>query len=527
GGALGLALTFVLVLGWQRATLRLRTRLLAAQTDASFRAFLASMPDVVIVQRADGGIYLNEAAQGLLGERAEQAGLWLLRRVQPGDRRRATELLRRSTPRASAGLVELRVGGGEDWRDFEVTHQTIELVGALAHVLIGRDVTERRRLHAKMLVADRMVSLGTLAAGIGHEINNPLACVRGNLEVISELIAGDDVATSRGSLEEAVRDALEGADRVRVIVRGLRSFNHTPQELRVEVSLDEVLEQAVRLTHNDLRHRAELVLATEDVPLVLADPGRLTQVIINLLINASHAILPGAADHNQITLRTRTDHANGHAVLEVEDHGVGMAPDVVAHAFDPFFTTKRIGEGTGLGLSICHGIITGLGGQITIDSQPGRGTTVRISLPPSPTTRSAPAPAPARSSAVATAGRPRVLVVDDEPAVGNMLGRILRADCDVIVLTGGEDALRRVASGERYDVIVTDVMMPVMTGLELRERLLVVAPEQGRRVVFVTGGAFTAATAAHLEQLDVPRMTKPFEATELRRIVRDVVAARG
>ena len=200
-------------------------------------------------------------------------------------------------------------------------------------------------------------------------------------------------------------------------------------------------------------------LRAEDVPLVLADPGRLTQVIINLLINASHALPPGAADRNQITVRTRTDLADGHAILEVEDHGVGMAPDVVAHAFDPFFTTKRIGEGTGLGLSICHGIITGLGGQISIDSQLGRGTTVRISLPPSPTARGAPTPEPAPAVVIDTSGRPRVLVVDDEPAVGNVRRRMLRTDCDVTVLTGGEDALRRVASGERFDVIGTDVMM--------------------------------------------------------------------
>jgi signal transduction histidine kinase/ligand-binding sensor domain-containing protein len=520
GVVLGLGVAAMLVRGWQRATLQLRTRLLASQTDASFRAFVASMPDVVIVRRADGGIYLNEAAQQLLGQPRPRGERWLLRRVHPADRARAVALLRRVP--GDRALVELRVRGDDGWRDLEVTHQTIELVGATAHVVVARDVSERRRMQAKMLIADRMVSLGTLAAGIGHEINNPLAYVRGNLEVIGEILENDDVAASRGEIAAALHDAIDGADRVGTIVRGLSSFNHATQERRVEVALDDVIRQAARLTHNELRHRAELVLDLRPTPPVLGDPGRLTQVVINVLINAAHAVAPGAADRNQIAIRTRSEGAT--VVLEVEDHGVGMEPEVVARVFDPFFTTKRVGEGTGLGLSICHGIVTGLGGQISVESQPERGTTVRIALPGVLAT-SAPPPVAPPPSLLAPSLRPRVLIVDDEPAVGEMLGRMLRADCEVTVLTSGEDALRRIAGGARYDAIVSDVMMPVTTGLELRDRLLAAAPDQAARLVFVTGGAFNTDIAERLEALDVPRLAKPFTAEALRGVVYQVAGA--
>lgn len=581
-GVIGVAAMALLVLAWQRTAMRRRTRALLAQTDASFRAFLASMPELVIVRRRDGAVHLNEAARALFGDESEREGMWLLRQVHPADRERAAELLRGAPldrrwstarmepmgigrgaevapPAPGSSLVELRVRAGEQWRDLEVSHQTVSLGGAPARILVGRDVTEQRGLQAKMLMADRMVSLGTLVAGIGHEINNPLSYVLGNLEVISELAERGDLMANRGDLVGAVHDALDGAARVRTIVQRLGSFSRSSEDVRMAVALGELIEQAVRLTHNELRHRAELVQELEPVPAVLADPGQLTQVIINLLINAAQAIAPGAADRHRISIRTRR--SEDLVILEVQDTGSGMDPQVVAHAFDPFFTTKKVGEGTGLGLSICHGIVTSHGGQIAIESQRGRGTTMRISLPvyhgapkraaTAPVSIS-PAAVPIASEpevseavpevvidtvstvsgvvpAVGSAGhaRPRVLVIDDEPAVGKVLARMLRAECDVVVLTDGEDALRRVARGERFSAIITDVMMPVLTGLELREQLHAIDPEQARRVVFITGGVFNAATAEQIEQLDVPCMTKPVDADALRRAVHAMVTSRA
>lgn len=627
GGLAGAAATALLVLGWQRAAMRRRTRALLAQTEASFRAFLASMPELVIVRRADGGVLLNDSARNLFGHAAERDRMWILRSVHPADRRRAAALLRGapiskgSAGSASERLVEVRVRAGEQWRDLEVSHQVVALGGAPARILVGRDVTERRRLQAQMLMADRMVSLGTLVAGIGHEINNPLSYVLGNLEVIGEVAERADFASGKREIKAAVRDALDGATRVRTIVQRLGSFSRSSEEVRLPVMLDEVIAQAVRLTHNELRHRAKVVLATEPVPPVLADPGQLTQVIINLLINAAHAIAPGAADRHRITLRTRTS-GEDQVLLEVSDTGTGMDSQVVTRAFDPFFTTKRVGEGTGLGLSICHGIITSHGGQITVESQRGRGTTMRVTLPAhrearaqltassgelgasgasgggavsAGTVEAAPLAVAEESSGVsrsksgsksgkdeaagaakhdaviaramavgsqavitgksnmltadgleigavptyiepvdpslvlpaadpAAPPRPRVLVIDDEPAVGKVLARMLRSVCDVEVLTDGEDALRRISAGERFSAIITDVMMPVLTGFELREQLLIIDPEQARRVVFITGGVFNSETAELLEQPNIRCMTKPVDAEALRRTVSEVAA---
>jgi signal transduction histidine kinase len=239
-------------------------------------------------------------------------------------------------------------------------------------------------MRTKLLVSDRMASLGTLAAGIAHEINNPLAYVAGNLEAMAESLSfakRSEGAADCDELSAVVNDARDGAERVRKIVLGLRSFSRSEREQRVPLALADVLESAIRLTGNELRHRAQLVRELGPVPLVVADDGRLTQVFINLLVNAAHAIPEGHSDDNRITVRTRTD-PRGRAVIEVEDTGKGMPPEVQARVFDPFFTTKDVGEGTGLGLSICHGIISGLGGQISIDSAPGHGTIVRVVLPP-------------------------------------------------------------------------------------------------------------------------------------------------
>jgi signal transduction histidine kinase/ligand-binding sensor domain-containing protein len=551
------------VVAWERAAVRRRTRALRVQADASFRAFVASLPDVVIVQRAGGGLYLNEPAVALFGNLDHGDARWILRYVHPDDRRRAGAFLRAGPDEPAAALASVRAGRAGAWRDLEVSHRTIELAGALAHVLVGRDVTERRRLQAKMLIADRMVSLGTLAAGIGHEINNPLAYVIGNLEVLSEALESGDRSMSQAELRAATRDAIDGAARVRAIVRRLSTFNHSSDVQRIELSVPDVIEQAVRLTHNEVRHRAELVVEIGDPCTVIGDPGQLIQVAINLIINAAHATPPGAADRHRIWIRTHRSPSDGRALLEVADQGVGMSPEVVAHAFDPFYTTKPVGEGTGLGLSICHGIITELGGQISIDSVVGCGTTVRIWLPPVEVKRShatvagggaagataplradrserAPAggliagaaepsagsaPAPVTVAERPAAPRPRVLVIDDEPAVGKVLARMLRAEWDVTVLTDGESALRRLSSGERFGAIVTDVMMPVLTGLELRQQVLAIDPAQGRRIVFLTGGAFTKATAELLEQLDVPCMTKPVDGPALRQMVSQIVSS--
>ncbi|HEY6034795.1 MAG TPA: ATP-binding protein, partial [Kofleriaceae bacterium] len=318
-----------------------------------------------------------------------------------------------------------------------------------------------------------------------------------------------------------VRDAAEGAERVRKIVGGLRSFSRSEKEQRTAQDVAEVLRGAARLASNEIRHRAQLVWELETVPRVSADEGRLAQVFLNLIVNAAQAIPEGRSDENRITLRTSTD-ARGRAVIEIADTGSGMSPEVVAHAFDPFFTTKDIGSGTGLGLSICHGIITSLGGEIVLDTTPGRGTTVRVCLPACAAPSPAPVPPPKESSALP---RSRVMVVDDDPQVAQMMGRLLRKEHDVTVASCGREALDHVEAGAWFDVIVSDVMMPNMTGLELLDELVRVAPVQARRLIFLSGGVFAPETRARLDELGTLQLEKPVDARELRAAIAQVIAS--
>jgi CheY-like chemotaxis protein/two-component sensor histidine kinase len=373
-----------------------------------------------------------------------------------------------------------------------------------------------------------MASLGTLAAGIAHEINNPLAYVTGNLEAMAEALHGAQQLSGPDCEELAavVGDARDGAERVRKIVHGLRSFSRSKeQDPRTPLVVADVLDAALRLTGNEVRHRAQLVRELGPAPRVIADDGQLTQVFINLLVNASHAIPEGHSDENRITVRTRTDD-QGRAVVEVADTGQGMPPEVQARVFDPFFTTKNVGEGTGLGLSICHGIITGLGGQISVESAPGRGTVVRVVLPAhaGDAARDA-APAPASEAAAAANGRKRhrVMLVDDEPQIAHTMERLLRRDYDITVALCGREAIEHITRGARFDAIVSDVMMPNMTGIELSEELRRVAPDQARRLIFLSGGAFTAQARERLDELGAPQLEKPVTAKELRACVLRVV----
>jgi PAS domain S-box-containing protein len=369
----------------QRTVLRRRTRQLHDQADASFRAVLDLMPELIAVHRDRKLIYLNKANRRFLGIEDSDVhwmGLQLIDHVHPDDRAQVGDLLRAE---AGSEVIEIRMRGPDgSWRACEISAIRVDLGGATTVVASSRDVTERKRLRAKLIVSDRMASLGTLAAGIAHEINNPLAYVAGNLEAVAETFEATHYEPSKAEcleLSAAIEHARDGAERVRKIVQGLRSFSRSEDEKRAPLAIIDVLEAAIRLTGNELRHRAQLVRELGPVPLVVADGGRLTQVFINLLVNAAHAIPIGRSDDNTITVRTRTDEA-GRAVIEVADTGKGMPPEVQARVFDPFFTTKDVGEGTGLGLSICHSIVSGLGGQISIDSTPRHGTVVRVVLPP-------------------------------------------------------------------------------------------------------------------------------------------------
>ncbi|MBA2664661.1 MAG: PAS domain S-box protein [Bradymonadaceae bacterium] len=400
-------------------------------------------------------------------------------------------------------------------------------------MLVGviRDITERRKLEARLKVAERLMSLGTLAAGIAHEINNPLAYLMANLEFVEHELERAATGDRAGAFDpewlSAMRAARDGAERVRTIVGGLKTFSWTNEEELEAVDLGEVLRTAVRLVSNEIRHCAKLVEQFDAAPLVWANPNRLGQVFLNLLINATQSIVVNDTSQNEIRLVTGTT-TDGRALIEVHDSGAGIAEENMSRIFDPFFTTKPVGVGTGLGLSICHNIVEAFGGHIEVDSVVGCGSVFRVVLPAA-LAHQTPAPMEAidAGAAASVEARGRVMIIDDEPELLSGLSRLLSRSHDVVTLTSASAALARLlANTEHFDVVFCDLMMPEMTGMDLHIALAEQAPEYLDRLVFITGGAFAPHVRAFLEDIPNTQLLKPINTRLLRELVRERVAAR-
>jgi signal transduction histidine kinase len=384
---------------------------------------------------------------------------------------------------------------------------------------------EQRNLREQLSTADRMASVGTLAAGVAHEINNPLAAIVTNLELIFRDLTS---FADRLSLGEQLRDvfselhdAQESANRLRHIVGDIKLFSRsTDEEHKAAVSVRKIMESSLRMAQNEIRHRARLVEHYDEVPLVEVNESRLGQVFLNLVVNAAQAIPEGDAENNEICVSIRQD-AMRRVVVEVRDTGAGIAPEHLTRIFDAFFTTKPVGEGTGLGLSICHRLVTSMQGELEVSSRLHGGSVFRVILPAACCTVPAPKLVPGGHGAATRRGR--VLVIDDEPMITTAIARTLALDHEVAVSSDAQAALSRITHGERFDVILCDLMMPQMTGMELHARLKSQLPEQAAQMVFLSGGAFTARARAFLEEVPNQRLEKPFDARQLLLLVNDRV----
>lgn len=389
-------------------------------------------------------------------------------------------------------------------------------------------VEREQQLQRQLLFADRMASVGTLAAGVAHEINNPLAYVTGNLALLLEDLEAlqDSLPPERrNDILAMAADAREGAERIHKIVSGLRTYSRAEEEERKLVEVRPLLDVAVNMTSNEIRHRARLHREDGPIPPVEADDARLGQVFINLLVNAAHAIGEEPASEQEVRIVTATDD-EGRAVITIEDTGPGIPEDLLPRIFDPFFTTKPVGFGTGLGLYICHSIVLGLGGTLTASNRPGRGACFRVVLPAAKVSAdtarmgagagASGSPPCLTSVPVTCAG---VLVVDDEPAIGTILRKVLKGH-DVTAVTDARDALTLLDDGHRFDVILCDLMMPAMSGMDFHTELDRRFPDLAHRVVFISGGAFTPAANAYLDRVPNERLAKPFQHEQIRELVR-------
>ena len=497
---------------------------------ASFRELIERLPDGVGVTQGERLVYANPALVSLIGlssadellggSRAELEGMFIhaeSRVLLPRDAQVGTV--------AKAAPMEIRMLRKNGTPVFvELAHAPSVFDGQPCIVWLVRDLTERKQMESRLVRADRMASLGTLAAGIAHEINNPLAFTVANLghletDVLPRLtLPGGE----QDDVRKLVADAQLGATRVRDIVRQLKMFSRAEEQARPEpVDVNRVLESAISMASNEIKHRARLVRDFTDQLMAEAHEGRLGQVMVNLLVNAAQAIPEGGVERNEIRVLTRP-HAEGLAI-EVRDTGSGISAENLERLFEPFFTTKPVGVGTGLGLPICQDIITSFGGRMEVESEVGKGSTFRVIL--RATTAARPSEPPKEAVVSAAARRGRILVVDDEPMIGMAIRRTLQREHEVVALTSAREAQARLTSGEPFDLILCDLMMPEMSGMELHQAVADHSPGLAGRMVFLTGGAFTANARAFLNHVPNHRVEKPFSTQELRGLVQSLLAA--
>jgi PAS domain S-box-containing protein len=359
------------------------------RTELNFRTLIELTPDAMAVYQNDTIAYANPQMVRLLGcgDPGELVGLSPLELVYPEDRLLVDRRMRTFAARGLEGPPAEERFRRRDGSPVPVEVTTIPIFfdGVPATLVHARDLSERKRLEAQVVMADRLASVGRLAAAVGHEINNPLAYVMANLDLALERLAEPDVSAPDrlADIVEMLREAREGADRVRHIVRDLKVFSRGETEERTPVDPRRVLESCVNMARGEIRQRARLIKRYGETPPVLANEARLGQVLLNLLVNAAHAIPEGEPDAHEIQVATRSD-PDGRVVIEVRDTGEGIPEDVKRRIFEPFFTTKGPGRGSGLGLSICQSIVTALGGEITFESELGTGTAFRVILPAAP-----------------------------------------------------------------------------------------------------------------------------------------------
>jgi CheY-like chemotaxis protein len=477
-----------------------------SESEQRYRALMEQANDGIFILGPEGTIReVNRRFEDLLGLPKEGIVGRSIDEVIPAVRDRAAPV-NVTRPDGSVALMELS--------------DTAVEVGAERLIFsIARDVSEQVRANAQLMVSDRMASIGILAAGVAHEINNPLAVVIGNLDIAASMV--EHMARrlrpspELGELADVFRDGQEAAGRVRAIVQDLRLFSRAEEDRRAAVDVHRVLDSSLRMAHAEIRHRARLVTDYGRLPRVLANESRLGQVFLNLIVNAAQAIPEGHADLNEIRIRTYPSDGDRAVVVEISDTGAGIEPEVMPRLFTPFFTTKPQGIGTGLGLAICQRIVTALGGGISVTSERGKGTMFEVRIPAG----EIPEEEPRVTTSVPSSRRGRILVVDDEEPVAAVIQRALSRDHEVQVLTSAAEAFRRVDGGERYDLILCDLMMPVMTGMELHAELSRAVPDQAERIVFLTGGAFTPRARLFLDQVPNPRLDKPFQIQALRSLV--------
>lgn len=398
---------------------------------------------------------------------------------------------------------------------------------------IFRDITGERLAEASLLQMEKMASLGQLVSGIAHELNNPLTSIQGYAQLLLGRRAGPDRSA------DALRIAQE-AERAGRIVKNLLLFSREAKSERRPVHLNEVIERTLALRVYELKLESIVVDLALDpgLPEILGDAAQLQQAALNLILNAEQAIVMAREDESRGgRILIRTDRLPGSRVaLRVSDDGPGIAPEIAARIFEPFFTTKPAGVGTGLGLSIVSSIVREHGGEISVDSLPGRGATISIELPAAagPAAQIGEEQRVERRASVVSlpvgeraAPAVRILVVEDEPTVAELIGDVITDEgYRVEMLLDSREALGRLEE-QTYSLVICDLKMPHLDGPGLYRALVRRENPMQHRLLFVTGDTMAPRTIEFLKSSGLPYLAKPFLVEELKLAVEQALTAAG
>ncbi|NOU28054.1 MAG: response regulator [Polyangiaceae bacterium] len=520
---------------------RKRIRLARAHVEAAEHAqrlevLFDAMAEGVVVQNREGTISAaNRSAERILGLTLDQISgrtsldpRWRAVRQDgspfPGSEHPAMVTLATGVESRNVVMGVHKTSGELSWISVNSLPLRSESE-ALPHAAITtfHDITaikEAQEAGERIARQEHLLTTGTLASGVGHEINNPLTFLLANLELALEevrAIGGESPSPRVDALVGILGDARQGGERIRRIVRGLRALARQETE-PAPSAVDAAIDISLSIAAHELRNRAQVTTELAPTPLVLADESRLSQVLVNLLVNAAQAFPSDDPSRNRIVVSSCVL-PDGRVAIDVKDNGPGVPPSIRHRIFDPFFTTKSVGQGTGLGLSICKSISTSLDGELTMKTDEITGTTFRLALPVAPAAarlRGAP-------SSVPTSGRGRILVVDDELAVLAAIGRTLEKEHEVVTASDPREALARIERGELFDVVFCDLTMPHLSGQAVYERVRERSPSLAERFVFISGGASDPKVQAFLAAVPNERVDKPFNIQSLRGLTRRLV----
>jgi signal transduction histidine kinase/CheY-like chemotaxis protein len=371
------------------------------------------------------------------------------------------------------------------------------------------DVTGERQIQSKLLQTEKMAAVGQLVSGIAHELNNPLTSIMG----YAQLLLGHGLNAAQFSEAGKV---FHEAERARRIVKNLLYFARENEPERMRVDLNEIVERTLALRSYELKVEDILIERdlAPDLPETMADPYQLQQVVLNLLVNAEHALLQ---DRGKGRVRVSTRLAEGNRIaIEVADDGPGISREIMSRIFDPFFTTKPAGLGTGLGLSIVYGIVKQHDGEVTVENQPGGGARFIVELPVLEVPASKASSAERETRMVASAPRSRVLVVEDEPTVAQLIVDVLQEEGHrVEAVLDSQEGLTRL-SRSRYDLVICDLRMPRLDGPAFYEALVRSGSAARDRLMFITGDTLAPRTMKFLQNGKLTYLAKPFLVEELK-----------